>query len=84
MPRRPDNAAVLSSSEGIIVSVSRLEQMKLYDALPARYRALVDAAPIEQNVAEVHEVLNLHGSLAWDLICFLWEQNFPGWRRPEK
>ncbi len=82
MSRRPDNAVALTPTDGTIVSVSLQQQMELYDALPLAFRILVDSAPIEQNVEQVYAVIHAHGEAAYDLICSLWEQNFPGWRRP--
>lgn len=83
--RGSGNASVEPGEGSIVSGGGRARQLALYDALPREFRLLVDSAPIEQDVAEVWVVIEQRGAgAAWEAIASLWENTFPGWRRPER
>lgn len=83
---RGDGNASVEPGEGRVVDGGgRVRQLALYDALPKEFRALIDSAPIKQDIGEVLALIEQRGpAAAWEAITSFWEQIFPGWRRPER
>lgn len=71
------------SSAGRLVVVNIDNEIEIYDALPRRWRILVDSLPILQSVAEIRLYLDRLGDKpGYALVCYEFETAFPGWRRP--
>ncbi len=72
-----------ASADHPAVLVDRREALAVYDALPPRWRALVDSLPIPQEVSRVRVVLDTQGNAAgYAYLCDVFEARFPGWKRP--
>lgn len=81
-PMRSSNISQ-DSGAGRLVVVNINNEMEIYDALPRRWRILVDSLPILQSVAEIRLYLDQLGDLpGYALVCHEFETRFPGWRRP--
>lgn len=76
------NSRALQANE-FLVPADRTSELALYDDLPPQFRRLLDEAPVNQQVAQVLEIVEVWGwNEAYGKICDYWEQVYPGWKRP--
>ena len=74
------NAGVPTAATGRPIVVDGEEQLRLYDALPERWRNLVDSLPIEQDMRTVTQYLERLGDdRGFRLIVENFRIKFPGW-----
>ena len=74
------NAGVPTAATGRPIVVDGEEQLHLYDALPERWRNLVDSLPIEQDMRSITQYLERLGDEpGHSLIVENFRLKFPGW-----
>lgn len=70
-------------SAGNRVLVDREAELRIYDALPTRWRRLVDSLPIPQRLASIQEYRSQLGNeVGYDRVVEVFSQRFPGWTPP--
>lgn len=74
------NAGVPTAATGRPIVVDGEEQLRLYDALPERWRNLVDSLPIKQDMRSITQYLERLGDeRGHSLIVENFRLKFPGW-----
>jgi hypothetical protein len=69
---------------GTQVVVDRDTELRVYDALPTKWRRLVDSLPIPQSVSKIQEYRSALGDKAgYDRIVEVFSQKYPGWVPPD-
>lgn len=64
----------------LVISVDKLSELALYDALPQRWRRLVDSLPIPQRVASIEEYRRALGDeMGYARVVEVFSQKYPGW-----
>lgn len=72
-----------ASSGAPLVEVDRRAEMDAYDALPPRWRALIDSLPIPQQVTAAREYRDRLGDAAgYNAIVATYRISFPDWQPP--
>lgn len=72
---------VSPEAEGVLVD-NRLE-LALYDAMPRRFRVLIDSLPVLQRVSKVEEYRRALGDdAAYERVVEAFRRQFPGWEPP--
>jgi hypothetical protein len=75
-------ANVAPAAQGVVV-IDRNADLAAYDALPKRWRELVDSLPIPQECSRVAEYLTQLGDArGYEAAAIAFETGFPGWKRP--
>ena len=71
-------------SQGVpTVEIDKARELAFYDALPERWRRLVDSLPIPQRVETIQGYrVQLGDVIAFAKIIDIFTQKFPGWTPP--
>lgn len=73
-------AAVPTNASGKVEVCDLLEQMQIWEALPASLRHLADSAPVPVDLRQFAQVLSMYGEpRAVELISQVLESEYPGW-----
>jgi hypothetical protein len=69
----------------VLVEIDKGAELALYDALPERWKRLIDSLPVLQRVATVREYLDRLGDDAgYARVVGVFRAKFPGWSPPER
>ena len=74
---------VSSDQRGQGFVVDRAAELAVYDALPERWRRLVDSLPIPQGMASIEDYrAKLGDDAAYDRVVEVFRARYPGWESP--
>lgn len=80
-PTSREVRANVPSGQGFVVD--RAAELSAYDALPERWRRLVDSLPIPQGMASIEDYrAKLGDDAAYDRIVEVFRARYPGWEPP--